>query len=296
VADASKKRFGGDACFFILSKAVGELALRELFVVLVYDQGMVQVKRALGAAKRFHQGDLPCRGIADVFAADNMRDMLVDVVDADGKLVRPLVVAVADREIPALELRILVKVAEAYVVPVDSPVRNDEPQVVRWFGRFSDLTPVGACTELSRSKPVEPLSSLVSRLSSQKTFPLIDDFPGFTPWIFFLELFSAAKTGVNERFCLEFLEGGLVNGATGALDALGIVMEPEPGEVFADACNVGRAGPALVVVFDPQVDLEPPFEGGGPYVKGRKQVTFVEVPRWAWRKSNNVRHVTNIVR
>ena len=41
-----------------------------------------------------------------------MRDALVNVVNADGELIGPLVVAVADGEIPALEFRVLVKVSE----------------------------------------------------------------------------------------------------------------------------------------------------------------------------------------
>jgi hypothetical protein len=65
-------------------------------------------------------------------------------------------------------------------------------------------------------------------LSSIIALPLIDYLPGFALGIFFLELFSAAIAGIDERFCFEFAEGGFVNGASCALDALGIVVEPEP--------------------------------------------------------------------
>jgi hypothetical protein len=65
-------------------------------------------------------------------------------------------------------------------------------------------------------------------LSSIIAFPLIYNLSGFALGIFFLELFSAAIAGIDERFCFELAQGGFVNGTSGALDALGIVMEPEP--------------------------------------------------------------------
>ena len=65
-------------------------------------------------------------------------------------------------------------------------------------------------------------------LSSKKALPLIDYLPGFAFGIFFLELFSAAIAGIDERFRFELLEGGFVNRRSRALDAFGIVAEPEP--------------------------------------------------------------------
>ena len=62
-----------------------------------------------------------------------MRNIFVNIVNTDGKLVGPLVVAIADREVPALEFRVLVKVSEPQVVPVDEFIRNDKTKTV-WLG------------------------------------------------------------------------------------------------------------------------------------------------------------------
>ena len=64
--------------------------------------------------------------IADIFAANNMRDSVGKVIDADGELVGPETVAVANWEISALIFWIFVKVAEAFVVPVDYFVWNND--------------------------------------------------------------------------------------------------------------------------------------------------------------------------
>ena len=57
----------------------------------------------------------------------------------------------------------------------------------------------------------------------------------------------------------ESLERLEVDFAALALDALGVPLETEPGEVFVDALDVFVAGPAPVVVLDAEVDLQLPF-------------------------------------
>ena len=131
VADSSEEHLGGDAGFFVLAQAMGELAFGKLLVVVVHDEWVVQVDSAFFAAKCFHERYLAGCGVADIFSADDMCDLLVDVVDANGKLVGPLVVAVAEREVAALEFWVLVKVPEAQVVPVDNFIGDDKAQVVR---------------------------------------------------------------------------------------------------------------------------------------------------------------------
>ena len=131
VADSSEEHLGGDAGFFVLAQAMGELAFGKLLVVVVHDERVMQVDSAFFAAKCFHERYLAGCGVADIFSADDMCDLLVDVVDANGKLVGPLVVAVADREVAALEFWVLVKVPEAQVVPVDNFIGDDKTQVVR---------------------------------------------------------------------------------------------------------------------------------------------------------------------
>ena len=136
-------------------------------------------------------------------------------------------------------------------------------------------------------------------LSSIIALALINDFSGFALGVLVLELLSTAIAGIYQRFRFELLESRFVNGGTLALDAFGIVPESEPREVFADSLDIGGARPALVVVFDSQMDLQIPFCSGGPYVKRRKQMAFMEISRGAWRKSNNSRHscvrfVTNV--
>ena len=206
VADSSEEHLGGDAGFFVLAQAMGELAFGKLLVVVVHDERVMQVDSAFFAAKCFHERYLAGCGVADIFSADDMCDLLVDVVDANGKLVGPLVVAVADREVAALEFWVLVKVPEAQVVPVDNFIGDDKAQVVR-----------------RRIYNFSRLSSLVSRLI--KALALINNLTGFALRVLGEELLAAAIARINERFVDKFLEGGFVDRSAGTLYALGIVLE-----------------------------------------------------------------------
>ena len=162
-------------------------ALGKFFAVYVGDEPVVEVDGRFVTAEQAHQGNLPGGGTPDVFAADHVRYPLVDVVDADGELVRPLAVAVADGEVPALLLGILAKVSQPQVVPFDYFICNDDAQVMR------------------RQSIAIHLSSLVSRLSSKKTLPAVDDFARLAPGVFFLELLAAAVARVDEVPRLERL-------------------------------------------------------------------------------------------
>ena len=62
-----------------------------------------------------------------------MRYTLREVVNADRELVGPVTVAVTDREISALQFGVFVEVAEAFVVPVNYFVWNDDAETVRSF-------------------------------------------------------------------------------------------------------------------------------------------------------------------
>ena len=178
--------------------------------------------------------------VADVFAADDVRDSFGEVIDTDGELVGPETVAVANRKVAALELRIFGKVSETLVVPVDYFIWNYDAQAM-W-----KLLSSFVCSERA------------SVLSS-KTFPLVNDFAGFTHGVFGEELFAAAGAGVHEAFFGEFVENFLEKVKMTALDAFAVVFETEPGQVFADAVDVFLAGSALVVVFDAQVYFKVPF-------------------------------------
>jgi hypothetical protein len=94
-----------------LAEAVCHFALGKLFACGVYNQGMVEVDGRFVSAEKAHQGDLPGGRTPDVFAADYVRDFLVDIVDAYGELIRPLAVAVPDGEVSALFLGILAEVS-----------------------------------------------------------------------------------------------------------------------------------------------------------------------------------------
>ena len=209
VADSSEEHLGGDAGFFVLAQAMGELAFGKLLVVVVHDERVVQVDSAFFAAKCFHERYLAGCGVADVFSADDMCDLLVDVVDANGKLVGPLVVAVADREVAALEFWVLVKVPEAQVVPVDNFIGDDKAQVVRSGIVKQDFTG----------------SFAFAQDDKMFAFSLINYFTGFALRIFGEELLAAAIARINERFVDKFLEGGFVDRSAGTLYALGIVLE-----------------------------------------------------------------------
>ena len=212
VADSSEEHLGGDAGFFVLAQAMGELAFGKLLVVVVHDERVVQVDSAFFAAKCFHERYLAGCGVADIFSADDMCDLLVDVVDANGKLVGPLVVAVADREVAALEFWVLVKVPEAQVVPVDNFIGDDKAQVVRSGIVKQDFTG----------------SFAFAQDDKMFAFSLINYFTGFALRIFGEELLAAAIARINERFVDKFLEGGFVDRSAGTLYAFGIVLESKP--------------------------------------------------------------------
>ena len=239
VADSSEEHLGGDAGFFVLAQAMGELAFGKLLVVVVHDERVVQVDSAFFAAKCFHERYLAGCGVADIFSADDMCDLLVDVVDANGKLVGPLVVAVADREVAALEFWVLVKVPEAQVVPVDNFIGDDKAQVVRSGIVKQDFTG----------------SFAFAQDDEMFAFSLINDFTGFALRVLGEELLAAAIARINERFVDKFLEGGFVDRSAGTLYALGIVLESKPLQIFSDACDVSGARATLVMVFDSQMDF-----------------------------------------
>ena len=118
----------------VLPDAVGVFPFGKFFPGRVYDEGVVQVEGApvggqdfrciIGVRDHFGEEYLAGSRGQDVLATHDVGDFLGDVVDADGELVSPETVAVADREVPALEFGALAEIAEAFVVPVDYFVRN----------------------------------------------------------------------------------------------------------------------------------------------------------------------------
>ena len=235
------------------------LALGKLFAAGIHNEGVVQVNGApvgwnlerwvalAGVGNQLGERDLAGGGIADVFAADNVGDSFGEVVDADGKLVSPEAVSVADREIATLLFRVFGEIAEKFVVPVNYFVCNCDAEAV----------------------------GLATGESLRAAFALVNDFAGFAHGVFGLQLLAAAGAGVYEALGGELVEDFLEKIKVAALDAFAVELEAEPGEIFADAVDVFLAGAALVVVFDAQVDFEVPFLCGSAHVKGGKQVPFV---------------------
>ena len=167
-----------------------------------------------------------------------MGDSLGDVIDADGKLVSPETVAVADREIPTLGFGAFAEVAEALVVPVDYFVWNCDAKAM----------------------------GLAAGMRLRATLALVNDFAGFAARVFGDELLSAAGAGIDESLFVELFKDALEKVKVIALNAFAVVAETEPGEVFVNAVDVFLAGATLVVVLDAQVDFEVPFLCGGPHV------------------------------
>ena len=235
------------------------LAFGKFFSAGIHNQGVVQIQLArvrrnaktrfvlAGIGNQLGKCNLAGGGIADVFAADDVGDSFGKVIDADGELISPESVAVADREIATLKLGIFAKVAEAFVVPVDYFVWNDDPKTVR-FATGQHLS---------------------------AAFPLINHLAGFADGVFGLQLFAAAGARVDEPFGGKLVEDFLKEIKMGTLNAFAIVPEAEPGEIFADTVDVFFAGTTLVVVLDAQVYFEIPFFCGGPHVKSGEQVPFV---------------------
>ena len=237
------------------------LAFGELFAAGVYDKGVVQVQGAPIGGNLKHgvactdlgydlrKGNLACRRIPDVLAPDNVRDALDEVVYADGELVGPVTVSVADGKVAALPFGIFAKITEALVVPVGYFIWNANPQTV--WNVILDCS-----------------TSLHFARNDVKTFSLVNDFSGFADGVFGEELLTAAGTGVDKPFVGKSVEDLLEKIKVVALNALRVVFESEPFKVFVNAVDVFFAGAALVVVFDAQVNLEVPFLGGSPHVKG----------------------------
>ena len=99
-------------------------------------------------------------------------------------------------------------------------------------------------------------------------FALVNDFAGFAYGIFGLQLLATAGAGVHKPLSGKLVEDFLEKVKVRTLNAFAVVLESEPGEIFADAVDIFLAGAALVVVFDAKVNLETPFFCGRPYVKG----------------------------
>ena len=232
----------------VLSDAVGVFPFGKLFTGRLYDEGVVQVegapvggqgfRRSAGIGDHFGEEYLAGSRGQDVLATHDVGDSLGDVVDADGELVSPETVAVADREVPALEFGALAEIAEAFVVPVDYFVRNYDAKAMGF----------AAGTRL------------------RAALALVNDFAGFAARVFGDELLSAAGAGIDEPLLVELFEDALEKVKVAALNTFAVVAKTQPGEVLVNAVDVFLTGATLVVVLDTQVNLEVPFLCGGPHV------------------------------
>ena len=126
----SEQGFGRDSSLLVLAEAVGVFTLGKLLAAAIDAKGVVQIQGAriggnlergvacTGFCNHLRKGNLAGGGTEDVLAADNVRDLLREVIDADGELVGPETVAVTDREVATLLLRVFVEVSETLVMPV----------------------------------------------------------------------------------------------------------------------------------------------------------------------------------
>ena len=131
-------------------------------------------------------------------------------------------------------------------MPVDELVWNDETQIVRSGSAVQDFT--GSFTSFRMTR-------CFAQDDEMFAFSLINYFTGFALRVFGEELLAAAIARINERFCNKFLERGFVDLSAGTLYALGIVFKTKPGQIFPDACDIGRTCATLVVVFNSQMDF-----------------------------------------
>ena len=67
---------------------------------------------------------------------------------------------------------------------------------------------------------------------------MVNDFAGFAYGVFGLQLLAAAGAGVNEAIGGELVENFLEKVKMRTLDAFAVVLEAEPGEIFADAFDL----------------------------------------------------------
>ncbi len=134
--DPAQEGFGADSGFFVLADTVGQFPLGQLFAGGVYNERVMEVKRAVVGTPRdladgFGKGDLAGGGVSDIFTADDVGDFLVQIVYADRELVCPAAFSVLNGKIPALLGWVFRKIPEAVVCPVNYFVYNLETEVVR---------------------------------------------------------------------------------------------------------------------------------------------------------------------
>ena len=110
---------------------------------------------------------MPCGGVPDVFATDDVGDFLLQVVDAGCKLVGPAALAVLDGKVAALHCGVFCEISQAVIAPLNYFVCNLETEAV---GFCDVLTKVAA-------------------------FALVDDFAGVALGVFGLQLLAAAGAG-----------------------------------------------------------------------------------------------------
>ena len=166
------------------------LTFGQFFPGAIDNQGVVQIDGArvrrnadiwvtlASIGDQLRKGDLAGGGVANVFAAHNVRDSFGKVVDADRELIGPESVAVADGKLAALQLGIFAEVSKTLVVPVNYFVWNDDAQIVRF-----------AAGKVLRA-----------------ALALVNDFAGFADRVFGLQLLAAAGAGIYEPFGGELVE------------------------------------------------------------------------------------------
>ena len=63
---------------------------------------MVQELRRVSTSEQSGQGDLTARGFEQIFAADDVRDTLIEIIDRSGELIGPVALSIAHHWIAAL--------------------------------------------------------------------------------------------------------------------------------------------------------------------------------------------------
>ena len=175
---------------------------------------MVQEPRRFGASEQPGQGDLTARGFEQIFAPNDVRDAVIEIIDRRGELIRPVAFPIADEKIAALLRRPLLLWTAAQIDETfDRRIQSYAQAHARCVGESA----IATC-------------SCVAKLAN---------------------LAPGTRTRVNQSLRAQVLEGALVRVRSRALSNRWTVGgEPEPREVFENGIFINFSTALYVMIFD----------------------------------------------
>src|SRR5581483_7652629 len=202
--------------------------------------------------------NLSPRGVEQILAAHDVRDPLLHVVDRGGELIRPVPLAIADDEVPALQMGAL--------------LLRSEPQIDEALDRR-----LQAHAQRHARTVVQPARAARAGIRELG----IDAARRWSRRLRRGDVAARARARVDEPLRAKTLERARVD-----LAALALPRHPpgpakaEPRQILEDRGVVGRPAALPIVVLDPQQHARAEI----PHVHGVQHVTEVQEPGWRRRE------------